>query len=499
LGQLRKLIGQTAIYGLSSIIGRVLNYLLVPLYTQVFDPGEYGIVTDFYAYVAFFNVLYLFGLETTYFRMVNKQGQEPDEVFNKLQTLIVINALLITSVLLAGATTIVNAFGYAGQEQYVYILSAVMFIDAVVALPFAKLRHEGKAFRFASMKLINIALVICLNVFFVIWCPNLISQGHGKIVHYFYDPGLGVGYVFIANLLANGFYLLLMGDLLLKLRITFPLKSIKVILQYCFPIMLLGLAGVTNEMLSRAILKFRLPVGFYEGLSNLDVLGIFGACYKLSVFMALSIQAFKYAAEPFFFKSAGEKKSPVLFSQVMNGYIIFASLLLMGVVVNLSWISQLFLRKPAYIQALPTVPWLLLGGIFLGIYYNLSIWFKITDRTLYGAYISGTGALLTILLNWWLIPHYGYMASAVITAFIYLLMASISYLIGQKYYKIPYQVWKGLSYICIIFLLSMALFYYPISSSIFGSIINNLIVLLVAFAILKIEQVNLAGIFRKTP
>jgi len=497
LSQLRKLLGQTAIYGLSSIIGRVLNYLLVPLYTEVFDPGEYGIVTDFYAYVAFFNVLYLFGLETTYFRLVNKDKKKANQVFNNLQTLIILVASIITLLLVFNANTIVETFGYPGNEKYVYILSAVMMIDAVVALPFAKLRHEGRAVRFATVKLFNIGLVIGLNLFFVVWCPTFIQNGSTVFLTAIYDPNIGVGYVFIANLLANAVYLILMSDLLIKVKFRFPGKEIKTVLKYSFPIMLLGLAGVTNEMLSRAILKYRLPEGFYEGLTNLDVLGVFGACYKLSVFMALSIQAFKYAAEPFFFKSAEEKESPKLFANVMSGYIAFASLLLMGVVVNLNWLSPILLRKAEYLQAIPTVPWLLLGGLFLGVYYNLSIWFKITDKTIYGAYISGVGAFLTIVLNWWLIPHFGYMASAITTSFVYFFMAVISYMFGQRHYKIPYQVIKGLLYISIIFLISMGLFYYPISSSIFGVIINNFIILMIALVILKIENISLTSILSR--
>ncbi len=494
MSQLKKLLSQTAIYGLSSIVGRVLNYLMVPIYTSVFKPGEYGVVTDFYAWVAFFNVIYLFGLETTYFRFVNKRKDQSKKVFGDLQSLIICIAFFITAILVLNADWIANAFGYPGKSNYIYMLAAVMLIDAIVAIPFAKLRHEGKAVRFASTKLINIALVILLNLFFIVWCPALEANGYQGFLLNFYDPKYGVGYVFVANLLANAIYLLLMGDLLVSMKFKLPINELKNFFLYATPIMFLGLAGVTNEMLSRAILKYRLPVNFYDGLTNLDVLGIFGACYKLSVFMALAIQAFKYAAEPFFFKSAEKKDSPILFAKVMTGYVIFACILLMAVVLNLDWISALFLRNDVYLQALPTVPWLLLGGLFLGVYYNLSIWFKITEKTKFGAYISGIGALLTITLNWILIPFYGYMASAFVTAFIYFLMSVISYYYGQKYFVIPYELKKGGLYVFTIFLISLTLFYYPLASGIFKIIYNNTIILVIIFVILKIEKVNFQSI-----
>lgn len=497
MNPLRKLAGQTVIYGVSTIIGRLLNYLLVPLYTAVFEEGQYGIVTDFYAYVAFFNVLYLFGLETTYFRYANGKGYDEGKVFNAVQTMVLVNAFLITGLLVIFAPHIADAFGYPGQEYYIYILAAVMMIDAVVAIPFAKLRLEGKAKRFALTRLSNIVLVILFNLFFIVLCPQLSEQGYTGFLLNFYDPDIGVGYVFISNLIANALYLLMMGDLLVRLRPSVSSVQVRKFLKYATPIMFLGLAGVTNEMLSRAILKYRLPDGFYEGLTSLGALGVFGACYKLSVFMVLAIQAFKYAAEPFFFKGAGQKDSPILFSRVMNGYIIFASLLMMAVIVNLEWIARIFLRSEVYLRALPVVPWLLLGGLLLGVYYNLSVWFKLTDRTIFGAYISGIGAVLTIILNWVFIPYFGYMASAVITALVYFIMCAISFTAGQRYYRVPYRVIKGISYVISVFGLSLFLYYNPLAGKWLGYLLNNAIILLVIFLILKIENIDIISVLRK--
>ncbi|MEL6561196.1 MAG: polysaccharide biosynthesis C-terminal domain-containing protein [Bacteroidota bacterium] len=497
MNPLKKLAGQTVIYGVSTIVGRLLNYLLVPLYTDVFKEGEYGIVTDFYAYVAFFNVLYLFGLETTFFRLANKPSADRKLVYNQIQTLVVVNAFVITGLLVIFASSIVEILGYPGQEIYIYILASVMMIDAVVAIPFARLRLEGKAKRFAITKIINIVVVILLNLFFIVWCPILLADGFSGFLLTFYDESVGVGYVFISNLIANALYLLLLADLLFKTKPTIATNSLKSVFAYATPIMFLGLAGVTNEMLSRAMLKYRLPDGYYEGMTSLDALGVFGACYKLSVFMVLAIQAFKYAAEPFFFKGAENKESPALFAKVMNGFIVFASLLLLAVVANLDFIAGIFLRSDVYLKALPTVPWLLLGGLFLGVYYNLSVWFKLTDRTMYGAYISGAGALMTIVLNWLFIPAYGYMASAVITSAIYFFMSGASYLIGQKFYTVPYQIGRGLAYIGAIFGVAMMLYYYHPEDGLMSFMMQNTVVLIVLLLILKIEKVNISKLIRK--
>lgn len=497
MNPLKKLAGQTVIYGVSTIVGRLLNYLLVPIYTSVFREGEYGIVTDFYAYVAFFNVLYLFGLETTFFRLANKPSADRKLVYSQIQTLVILNAFVITGLLVIFASPIVETLSYPGQEVYIYILASVMMIDAIVAIPFARLRLEGKAKRFAITKIINILIVILLNLFFIVWCPKLAAGGYSGFLLTFYDENIGVGYVFIANLIANALYLLLMADLLFKTKPSIQVKSLKPIFTYATPIMFLGLAGVTNEMLSRAMLKYRLPNGFYEGMTSLDALGVFGACYKLSVFMVLAIQAFKYAAEPFFFKGADNKESPALFAMVMNGFIVFAALLLLAVVANLDFIAGIFLRSDVYLKALPTVPWLLLGGLFLGVYYNLSVWFKLTDRTIYGAYISGAGAVLTIVFNWLFIPAYGYMASAVITSVIYFLMSAASYLIGQKFYKVPYQVGRGLAYIVMIFGVAITLYYHQFEDGLLNFIFQNAVVLIVLLLILKIEKVNISKLIRK--
>lgn len=442
---LRKLAGQTAVYGLSSVLGRMLNYLLVPLYTSVFLPGEYGIVTELYAYVAFLNILYIYGLETAYFRFSSKTTET--DYFS-----IAFSSILITTVLFSGITFLFSAelasiLGYNDQGHLIKWLSLILAIDAIVTIPFAQLRQRGKSARFAIFKLSNITVNIGLNLFFLIFCPWFLADHPDHFLNNIYNPELGIGYVFLSNLIANGLYLLFFIPTWTGVKLIFNLIEWKKMMNYAWPILIIGFAGVTNEMLSRAILKHKLSEGFYEGFTNLEALGIFGACYKLSIFMALAVQAFRYAFEPFFFAKAADKNSPKLFSNVMTGFVIFTSFSWLAISVLLPYIAPIFLRQNSYLQALDTVPWLLGGGLFLGVFYNLSIWYKLTDKTIYGAYISVIGAVATFVLNWTLIPEIGYMGSAIATFATYFLMVVISYLWGKKHYPVLYDLKRVLGYI----------------------------------------------------
>ncbi|MEP1033867.1 oligosaccharide flippase family protein [Ekhidna sp.] len=442
---LRKLASQTAVYGLSSVLGRMLNYLLVPLYTSVFLPSEYGIVTELYAYVAFLNILYIYGLETAYFRFSSKENG--DQYFNLALTSILFSSLLFSGTIWLFSDVIADLLQYPDKAHYIEWLAAILAIDAIVAIPFARLRQVGKANHFAIFKLSNIGVNILLNLFFILWCPVILDANPDSFIVDIYDPQLGVGYVFLSNLIANGLYLVFFIPDWFKLKLNFNNAEWRRMMKYAWPVLIIGFAGVTNEMLSRAILKYRLPEGFYEGYSNLEILGIFGACYKLSVFMTLAVQAFRYAFEPFFFTQAKEKNSPQLFSKVMTWFVLFTAFSWLILCLFMPYYAPIFLRQESYLMALDAVPWLLGGGLFLGVFYNLSLWYKLTDKTLYGAYISLIGASSTFILNWLLIPQMGYMGSAIATFASYLLMVVISYVWGAKHYPIPYQLHKVMSYI----------------------------------------------------
>ncbi|UPL48620.1 oligosaccharide flippase family protein [Hymenobacter sublimis] len=441
----KRLASQTAVYGLSSIVGRVLTFLLVRVYTGRFAAAEYGIVTGLYAYVSFLNVLFTYGMETTYFRFANRPGTDRQELYDRVMTLLVLTSVLLSGVVALLARPLMSLLSLpAGHEQYAVWIAIILGLDAVAAIPFARLRLENKARKFAGIRLASILLNIGLNLFFIVLCPDVLAGKYltslRPLVESVYNPTLGVGYVFLANLAASAFTLLLLSRELLDFRFRLNLEPLRPLLQYAYPIMLMGVAGMVNEMLDRVILPRWLPENFYPGQSNLAAVGIYGACYKISVLMSLVIQAFKYAAEPFFFAQSNEKNSPYTFALVLKWFTLCCTMLFVGVSVNVDIVAQIFLRRPEYLQGLAVVPVLLLAYLFLGVYWNLSVWFKLTDKTYYGTYIGFAGAVVTVVLNFLLIPLLGYMGSALATLACYFLMAALCWWLGERHFPVPYPI-----------------------------------------------------------
>jgi len=435
---IKKLVSDTAIYGLSSIVGRVLNYLLVPLYTSILLPAEYGMLTELYAYAAFGNTLYIFGLETAYFRFASQEKNATS--FNVATSALLLISLCFSGLLIVFSKPLIGWMGYVGCERYLYYLAAILALDTLLVIPFAQLRLQKRALFFAVAKLFQIGLNIVLNSLFLYVLKDIsLFRSQPELA-----PISSVEYILLANLLANAAVLPLFSQAFAKFKFQLPWQTIKHMFVYAFPLLLMGLAGTANEMLSRVFLKYLLPLGFYPGYSNTAILGIFGACYKLSVFMSLAIQALRYAAEPFFFSHSQDKNSPQIYSQVMQGYILVACFILFAITANLDWLSYLFLRNPVYRTGIEIVPYLLLAYLWLGVYYNLSIWFKLINKTYYGAIITGIGALITVAANILLVPYLGYWGSVWATVASYTSMSVLCYYQGQKYYPIPYRVGRGL-------------------------------------------------------
>lgn len=468
MSNLKKLASDTAIYGISSIGGRLLNYLLVPFYTEVFVPAQYGIVGELYAYAAFLNVVYLYGLETAYFRFASRSKEDEGLIYNSAFTSILISSLLFSAMLFIFATPIVEFLEFPGRERYVYWFSAILTIDAIMAIPFARLRLQNRPIRFAAAKLGNIGLNVGLNIFFLVFCRDIYQgeylEGLQPLIAPIYRPEWGVDYVFLANLIANAALAFILWDLVFTVKLRIHKFYWKSMLVYAYPLLFMGLAGVTNQLLSVPMLKKLLPENFYQDVSNQGAVGIYVACYKLSIFMNLTIQAFRYASEPFFFSQAANKNSPELFSKVMYYFVIACSLIFFAVTINLNWIAPLVLRDPEYWAGLEIVPILLLAYMFLGIYQNLSIWFKLTDRTKYGTWFTGSGAILTVGLNIVLIPNIGYLGAAFTSLVVYLYMTAICYIYGQKYYPIPYNVKGSFAYIAGSVLLAYGVLNLPFES-----------------------------------
>lgn len=429
--QLKRLAGETVLYGLGSIVPRFLNFLLVPLHTAVFNPEDYGVITKLFAYVAVVNIVFMFGMETTYFRFATKPEADEKKIFNLSQTVVVGVSLILSLLFIFISVPLSHVLKIAGHANIIVWFAVIMLMDAIVAIPFARLRLQKKAAMFATGKLINIFILVGLNLYFL------------KVA---YNPAVGIGYVILALLIANLFYLLFFYKTLFSWRPAFDRLISPDMLRYAYPVMLMGIAGMINEMFSRITLEAWLPDNFYPGQSAEYALGIFGACFKFAMLMGLAVTAFRYAAEPFFFSNASNKNSPELFAKVNHYFIIVCCILLLGVGINLD-VLKYFLGDKAYWEGLSVVPVLLLAYLFLGIYYNTTVWFKLTDRTYFGTIITIIGVVVTIAFNFLLIPLFGYMGSSWASLLCYLSMATISYFLGQKYYPIPYLVGKGVAYI----------------------------------------------------
>ncbi len=442
MNPLRKLASQTAVYGLSSIIGRFLNYLLVPLYTYTFPAREYGIVSELYAYAGFFAVLLVFGLETGYFRFGNREELHSDTVYSTALAFLILANLAFVSGIVVFREPLAALLRYSEHPEYLVWFGAILALDSIAALPFARLRSENRAWRFAGIKLLEIVLAIGLNLFFLVYCRKAAELWPNSLGARLYDPAVGIGYIFLANLAASAFKLLLLLPQLKGLRGGLDSRLLKRLLAYSLPMVIIGFAGMVNEMLDRAILKFLLP---YDTATNLRMLGIYGACYKLSILMTLFIQAFRYAGEPFFFAYAGRADAKRAYALVMNYFVIFCVFIFLVVTLYID-VFKYFVGAE-YREGLHVVPILLLANLFLGIYVNLSIWYKLTDRTLMGAWVSLIGAALTTGLNIWWIPRMGYVGSAWATLACYATMTVISYALGQYYYPVRYPIGKIAGYL----------------------------------------------------
>lgn len=431
MSKIKRLAGETVLYGLGSMLPKFLNFLLVRLHTGVFPPDEYGVVTKLLGFVAVLNVIYTFGMETAYFRFSTREGADERKVFNITQTVVVTISLIGTVLFIVLATPIANALNLPGSENVIIWISLIMFVDAIVSIPFARLRLQRKGTLFAIYRLLNIFVLIGLNLYFL------------KVA---FNPAIGINYIFIANMVANMLYIVFFLRVLLQWRPVYdPLLS-PIIFTYAYPVMITGLAGMTNEMFSRLTLDSWLPENFYPGRSAEYAVGIFGACYKFGMFMSLTVQAFRYAAEPFFFSNAADKNSPTLFATVNHYFVIVCCIILLGVSINMDLIKY-FLGDPAYFEGIAVVPILLLGFLFLGVYYNLSVWFKLTDKTYYGTVLAVGGAIITVVGNYFLIPVAGYMGSSWAMLLCYFSMTVGCYILGQRYYPVPYRVVSDMSYI----------------------------------------------------
>lgn len=447
--QLKSLAKQTVIYGIPSIVGRFLNFLLVPLYTYNFAADQYGIVTELYAYVALLLVILTYGMETTFFRFMQKYKDDRTVFSTSVWSLSVTTAIFLGLVLVF-QTPISQSLGYPDASQYIVWFGIILATDTLSAIPFCLLREQNKAMRFALLKSLNIALNIALNLFFIVLCPHILESHPDSWLQTVYDPSVGVGYIFISNLIASIFTFLCLIPEWRFLRFRFNPVIWKEMMVYTLPIMVWGLAGIINGTLDRILLKYLSP----DPSTAMTQLGIYGACYKLSIIMTLFVQAFRFAAEPFFFKQMDQKDAPETYAKVMNYFVITCGFIYLACVLFLDQI--IYFIGPEYRTGADVVPILLMANLFLGVFFNLSVWYKICDKTQIGMYISLIGATLTIVMNVFLIPRFGYHGAAWTVFLCYFTLSVISYFWGQKYYPVPYNLKKISAFILCPVLLALA-------------------------------------------
>jgi len=449
LNSFKKLAGDTAIYGVSSIVGRFINWWLVPYYSHVFPPEEYGVVANLYAYVAFLLVILTYGMETGYFRFATNKA-EKDKVYSS--TLISLFFTSISFILLV--VTFDNTFAhwleYDNYPQYIRWIGIIVAIDAFTSIPFAKLRIESRPIKFAFLKLVNITANIVFNIFFITVCPAILKAHPDSFILHFYSQEIGIGYVFISNLLASVITLvMLLPEMWVKLRL--DLKLLKQIISYSFPILLVGVAGMINQNIDKILLPKLLP----EDQDPLSQLGIYTTNYKMAVLMNMFIQAFRYAFEPFFFSQSKEKDNRQGYALVLKYFVILGLIIFLGISLFLDLFRAFHILGEEYLSGLNIIPIVLMANLFLGIYYTLSLWYKLTDKTRFGAYFAFVGAAITLFINVIFIPFFSYMASAIAVLICFVVMTLLSYVVGQKHYPVPYPLKR----IGFYFLIALALYF----------------------------------------
>lgn len=486
----KKLAGDTAIYGTSSIVGRFLNWGLAPYYTFVFIAEEFAVVTNLYAYVAFFLVLLTYGMETSYFRYASK-SKNPEEVYSTSLISLFFSSLLFIILALSFSSSIASFIGYPGYPQYIVWLAVILSIDAITAIPFARLRLNNRPIRFASIRIISIAFNIGFNIFFLSLAPGWFENHPESVIRIIYSPEIGVGYVFISNLLASVITLLLLLPELFSISYKFNKKLLATMLNYSLPVLIVGLAGMVNQNIDKILIPFLVS----EDQNPMHQLGVYGANFKLAVLMNMFIQAFRYAFEPFFFSRGTSENDPQIYATIMNYFVIFGLVIFLGMVFYIDIIKIII--DPEYHEGLKVVPIVLMGNLFFGIYFALSLWYKLKDLTRYGAYIATAGAVFSLVLNFLLIPVWGYMGSAVAVFFSYLIMMIMSYYLGRKYYPVPYDLKKIGTYFSIALILFVASVFSSAQPAILKYPFNTALMIIFFGVVYKMEKSQLMGVINR--
>ena len=483
---IKKLAGQTAIYGLSTVLGRFLNVFLTFWLTYVFGAEKFAVFTLAYAYVTFLNVIFTYGMETSFFRFIQRPEYKND-VYSTALLSIILTTFLFSGAMMAYAPELASVWKVPSHPEYIIWFAWIIGMDTLSAIPFARLRQQGRPIKYAIIKITNIVLYVTLAYFFIKVCPALLKKNPDSILLILYNPKIDIGYTFIANLIASAITLLLLSKEFFDLRFRFNARLWKEMLLYSWPLLIVGLGGMINEVLNRILLDYRLPYSFIE---NKKQVGIFNANFKVAALVNIFIQVFRIGAEPFFFNEAGKQDARKTYARVMKIFVVISCIIFLVVSLFAETIWGRYLmgvkNHPEYGEGIGVIPIIALAYVFLGIYYNLTVWYKLTDKTIYGAYITIAGAVITIVLNYISIPYLGYWGSAWTELICYGFMMVVSYQQGQKHYPIPYA-WKKLTaYVTISVMIYLVYF-------IISSFTNNNLTLFIAGALLLSAFVYFVG------
>lgn len=434
MANLKSLAKDTAIYGMSSILGRFLNYLLVPLYTSNISAasGGYGIITNLYAYTALLLVILTYGMETTFFRYANKTNEDPQKVYSSTLIMVGFTSLLFIVLVSIFLQPLSGVMGYSDHSSYVWVMAATVSIDAFQCIPFAYLRYKKRPIKFAALKLLFIAFNIALNLLYFVVLPDL-YKSYPDIIQHIYNPETGVGYAFYINLVCTASITFFFYKELTGFKYTFDKELAKRMLSYSWPILILGIAGILNQTADFILFPY-----LYKGGQAHQQLGIYGAASKIAMIMAMITQAFRYAYEPFVFGKGNDKDNRETYAVAMKYFIIFTLLAFLVVMGYINILRHIIGRD--YWEGLKVVPIVMAGTIMMGVYFNLSFWYKLIDKTIWGAYFSGIGCFVLILINIIFVPQYGYMACAWAGLIGYATAMTLSYFVGQKKYPINYPL-----------------------------------------------------------
>ena len=473
---LKSLTKDTAIYGLSSIIGRFLNYLLVPLYTDAITKasGGYGVITNIYAYTALLLVILTYGMETTFFRFANKSEEDPKKVYATILLSVGTTSLLFVIFVFIFLSPISAAMGYADHPSYVWVMAMVVAIDAFQCIPFVYLRYQKKPMKFAALKLLFVVLNITLNLIFFLLLPALYKT-YPDVIGHIYDPSVGAGYAFYINLACTAPITFFFYKELTGFKYTFDKQLMHRMMRYSWPILVLGIAGILNQTADKIMFPY-----IYKGNDAHTQLGIYGAASKIAMIMAMITQAFRYAYEPFVFGKAEDKNNRETYAKAMKYFLIFTLLAFLVVVGYMDILRYIIHRD--YWEGLQVVPIVMAAEIMMGVYFNLSFWYKLIDKTIWGAYFSGIGCIVLVAINIIFVPRYGYIACAWAGFAGYATAMILSYIIGQKKYPIAYPLGSMAIYVAITVLFYAVMTYANNHFSTGWALLCNTIVLILFVA-----------------